>query len=593
VKYRLKEGSLNNINNPKETILLNREIKDYKKYLNLDDSVLYHYSLLENMSEAVQCLLKHIENGSNIHIVVDPDVDGYTSATLIYKYLKLLSSELNITYSLHTGKQHGISDDIEIPDNINLLIIPDASTNDITQCKKLHEQGIEIIILDHHIANDDLQSVGNGMIVNYNPFAIIVNNQMCDYPNKALSGVGIVYKFLQALDEETWSEYADNFLDLVALGNIADVMDIREFETRRLINKGLSNIKNKFFKALIEKQSYSMENTITVIGIQFYIVPLINALIRTGDADEKELMFKAFLEQDEYFKYKPRRKSKDDPESEEIDESIYDRIARLCANAKGRQNKYKDKSLEQISEYIESKGINNNKIIVANVTDILTENLTGVVAIKVAEKYNKPCLLLRRVKDDEDLYGGSGRNNKNSPIKNLKSFLDETKLFEFVSGHEGAFGINVKRENINKLVFKVNELLKDVDFSFYYDVDFKVDIDDLNISFIRELDSLKYIYGQGISEPLIAILNMEISKKDIKIQGKNNDSYKFFYNDEIAFIKFKAQEDDQILNFLNDDLYNEDSIIVLDIVGKASINSFGSILTPQVIIEEYNIINKI
>jgi single-stranded-DNA-specific exonuclease len=581
VKYRLKEGSLNNIDNPKETILLNRNIKDYKRYLNLDDTVLYNYDLLDNIFEAIQCILKHIEKNSNIHIIVDPDVDGYTSATLVYKYLKLLDKNLNISYSLHTGKQHGISDDIVIPENINLLIIPDASTNDIEQCKNLREKGLDIIVLDHHISDE------------INPYAIVVNNQMCEYPNKALSGVGIVYKFLQALDEETWNEYADNFLDLVALGNIADVMDIREFETRRLINKGLSIINNQFIKALVEKQSYSMGNTITVTNIQFYIVPLINALVRTGDADEKELMFKAFLEQDEYYKYKPRRKSKDDPELEEVDESIYDRVARFCANAKGRQNKYKDKSLEQISEYIESKEIDKNKIIVANVTDLLTENLTGVVAIKVAEKYNKPCLLLRRVKDNENLYGGSGRNNRNSPIKNLKSFLDETKLFEFVSGHEGAFGINIKRDNINTLVYKVNELLKDVDFSFFYDVDFIIDIDDLNISFIRELNNLKYIYGQGISEPLIAIQNIEINKKDIKIQGKNNDSYKFFYNDEIAFIKFKALEDDQILNFLNDELYNDDSMVILDVVGKASINSFGSILTPQVVIEEYNITNKI
>ena len=154
-----------------------------------------------------------------------------------------------------------------MPENINLLIIPDASTNDIEQCKSLKEKGLDIIILDHHISNG------------INPYAIVVNNQMCKYQNKALSGVGIVYKFLQALDEETWNEYADNFLDLVALGNIADVMDIREFETRRLIDKGLANIKNHLIKALIEKQSYSMGKTINITNIQFYIVPLINALV--------------------------------------------------------------------------------------------------------------------------------------------------------------------------------------------------------------------------------------------------------------------------------------------------------------------------
>ena len=128
------------------------------------------------------------------------------------------------------------------------------------------------------------------------------------------------------------------------------------------------------------------------------------------------MLFRAFIETDEVFKYKPRRKSKNDPEPEEIDEDIYKRIARLCGNAKQRQNNSKNKDVEKILEYIEEKGYHNNKIIFANITDKLNENLTGLVAMNIATKYNKPCLLLRKVKDKNDFYGGSARNINRSPL---------------------------------------------------------------------------------------------------------------------------------------------------------------------------------
>jgi single-stranded-DNA-specific exonuclease len=576
MRYKLIENSLNDIFNPAKTILLNRGITNIKKYLSLDDSVLNHFSTLENMGNAVKCILKHIENNSHIHIIVDSDCDGHCSASMVYNYLKLIDNNINVTYSIHTKKQHGISDDIELPGDINLLICPDAATNDVEECKKLYDKGIEIIILDHHIQDKE------------NPYAIIVNNQIGNYENKSLCGSGVVYKFLQALDEETWNSYADNFIDLVALANIGDVMDIRSYETRRLIDKGLSRIRNKFFKALIEKQSYSMGNDFNIISVQWYIVPLINALIRSGDYDEKEMMFRAFIETDEVFKYKPRKKSKDDPEPEEIDEYIYDRVARLCGNAKNRQNNSKDKSLVDIYEHIEKKGYNNNKIIIANITGLLDETLTGVTAIKVAENYNKPCLLLRKTKDDENIYAGSGRNLNDSPIEDLKGFLEETKLFEFVTGHAGAFGVGINKDNIPLAIQLINEKLKDVDFTHCYDVDFILDIDDLSINLIREIDKLKDVYGQGIKESLLVINNIEICVNNIQVFEKKSTTVKFVYNDEITFIKFNVQENDKLLKIIKDEGRSRE-ILTLNIIGKASINDFNGILSPQIKIEKYEI----
>jgi len=75
--------------------------------------VLIHYSELDNIGEAVQCLLRHLENDSEIHILVDSDPDGYISASITYRYLKLINPDVKLTYSIHTGKQHGLSYDIK------------------------------------------------------------------------------------------------------------------------------------------------------------------------------------------------------------------------------------------------------------------------------------------------------------------------------------------------------------------------------------------------------------------------------------------------------------------------------------------------
>ena len=321
MKYKLIKDSLNDENNPRKTILLNRGVDKWREYLDIDSSYVNSYSLLDNIHEAVMRLIKHLDLKSKIHIIVDPDVDGFCAASMVIRYIKLIRPDIEVTYSLHTLKQHGISEDIIIPDDIDLLIIPDAGSNDVQQCKELSEKGIDIIILDHHICDEK------------NPYAIVVNNQMCDYPNKNFCGGGIVYKFLQAMDDELWESYADDFLDLVALSNISDVMDMREFETRYYVNAGLNKIRSKVFKALIDKQSYSMKDVVNITSVQFYVTPILNAMIRVGNMDDKDLLFRAFVETDEVFKYKKRGSS------EETDEDIYTRAARLCSNAKSRQTK--------------------------------------------------------------------------------------------------------------------------------------------------------------------------------------------------------------------------------------------------------------
>ena len=579
MQYKLYKNANNDTSNIINEVLKNRGIDDPQEYLNLNKSVLIPYENLDNINVAVELFTEHFYQKNKIGILVDSDPDGYCSAAMMYLYIKELDDEYPVEYILHKKtKAHGLSDDVTIADDIQLLIIPDASTNDVNECKTLFEKGINIIVLDHHEKEKD------------NPYATIVNNQVSNkYINKNLCGAGIVYKFLQALDDEMWNEFADNYLDLCALANISDVMDMRSHETRYLTDIGISNIKNKCFMALIKAQEYSLNGKINIHNIQWYITPILNGMIRIGSSEEKELLFKAFIEQDESFEYK-KRATKDNPQVV-IQESIYDRVARLCKNAKSRQDKQRDKSVKEVINEI-MEGNTGIKSTIFDATGLIDTGLSGVVAIKIAEYFNKPCILLTKQLDEKSkkiIYRGSARNINNSPIENFKNIVNSTGVFNFAQGHANAFGvsldINKKEEAINKL----DNLLKNIHYDSTYKVDFILDVNKVNIKIITELSKMDDIICQGIEPPQIAVENICLMRDHFEIYGKNEDTVTFTLND-IKYIQFKCKEGNELYDFLQD-AWDESDCISFNLIGEASINDYSGVKTPQVIIRDVEVIN--
>lgn len=579
MKYKLYKHSENNTSNVIMEVLKNRGVTDYKTYLNLSEDVIIDYKRLENIDLAVNIFMKHYELKNKIYILVDEDPDGYCSASMMYLYIKRLDEEYPVDYILHKkAKSHGLSEDVVIPKDAKLLIIPDASTNDIDECKKLKDSGVDVLILDHHESEKE------------NQFAVIVNNQMSkDYPNKDLCGAGIVYKFLKALDEETWNEYADDFLDLCALANISDVMDMRSFETRYLTNLGLLNIKNKALQAFISAQEYSMCGKVNIHNIQWYITPVLNGCIRIGSNEEKELLFKAFIEQDEFFEYK-KRATKNKP-AEVVKESIYDRAARLSKNAKSRQDKSKEKGVIAIKEVIGNLK-HNDKVIILDVTNIIDNSLTGVIAIKIAEQYNKPCILLRKHYNknlNKIVYGGSARNIDHSPIDSFKDIVNKTNVM-CGKGHANAFGIvNLNVDDKEKALQEINDILKDVIYDSTYRVDFVVDVEDVRPGFVIDFSCFENIVCQGIDDPMIAVENIKLTKDCFEIFGKNEDTISFMYND-VKYIQFKCKEGNQLYDFLQN-AWDDNDFVEFNIVGKPTVNEYNGVRTPQIIIEDTNVIN--
>lgn len=554
----------NDYDNPLQTFLSNRGVEDTNGYINMREDVVIPYQNLTNIDKAVDLYRKHIENNSNITIVVDADVDGYTSAAMVYSYTKNLNPECKLTYLIHTGKQHGLTEDIVIPEDTQLLIIPDAGTNDTEQCKALKEKGVDIIVLDHHDREID------------NHYAIIVNNQCSDnYENKELCGAGIVYKFLQAVDEELWNEDADNYLDLVALANISDNMDVRSCETKYLISKGLDFINNAFFDKLIEAQSYSLPE-VDMIGVQFYVTPLINALVRMGSQEEKDIMFRAFIgDESETFEYKKRG------EKEFIQENIYEHAARLCTNAKKRQKTLVDKQLPKIIEHIESKKQDKHEVIITNVTDYVENTMTGVLAIKVAEYFHKPTILLRD--RGNDVYGGSVRVPDISPIENFKDMLNSMTFFS-AQGHPSACGTTIFKHNIKESIETLDDYIKEMNLTGIADkpVDFEIEYDDLDMALFTSIASLKSYYATGLKECNIVVNNIPINADDVVIKGKDLNTWSVKICDEsIELIKFRCPESDELLNSSED--------YKINILGKFGYNFYNGIKTAQIILEKYEI----
>lgn len=576
MKYKLIENNVNFSDDNYslvDRILLNRGVSEPKHYLETTDADLYPYQLLDNMDEAIKCLLSHIENNDNICILTDADADGYCSASILYQYLKETFPSINLQYTMQDGKQHGLSDKTKLPENIQLLLTPDASTNDTRACKKLKEQGVNVISLDHHTKNVE------------NPYAIIVNPYCSkNYPNFQLSGGAVTYKFLQALDAETWNDNADKYLDLVALSLISDSMDLREKENRRLVELGLSNIKNKAFLSIINKQNYSIGGGVNIINVMFYITPLINSTIRTGEMEDKKNLFEAFCQIDQDFDYTKNSKT------ETVKEDIYTRVARVATNLRAKQNREIDKGLEIINQDIEKYNRNSNKVLFANSSG-LDSNYIGLVAMKLCNLYSKPCILIHESERSADYYTGSMRNYNNSPIENFKQFIEETKLFDFVQGHAGASGVGVKKQNIKKAIEFMNEKLKDVDFDKFYKVDFIMSPEEITLDFVQELDKLKGVWCGTIEEPCILIKGVRVNTNDIELMGKDSDTFKFRLNDDyVQCMAFKRNSDDPILKLKEEEPLG--TWVELEAVVKVNMNSFNQILSPQAVVQDYNLVKR-
>lgn len=540
MKYRLRGNYSTDADKALLDVLRARGVKDLDKFLNPSIACENDPYKLKNIEAGARMLLSHLEANHSILLIQDCDVDGISSASIIWLYIKENFPEAKLEFRVHDHKQHGLSDMIdwiEEKDRWQLVIIPDAGSYDVEYHSRLNELGIDCLVLDHH--DQEYDKEGNPITSNYSN-TIVINNQVSpDYPNKSLCGAGVVYKFCEVLDEKLGVKCAQNYLDLVALGEIADVMDRTDPETNYLMLAGLKSIRNEGLQILLNSQSYSLKEHgvypyegLTAIDIAFYIAPLLNAITRVGTLQDKYAAFYCFTDP-----HKALPSTKRGAKAEDTEEAA-EQAARVGANAKAKQNRIRDKAMELIDFKIQKYDLLKNNILLIEIEDEddIPQEMTGLIAMGVVSKYNKPCLMGRKNSNGERI-AGSLRNSSNfAGLPDLKYFLEESGYFNYVAGHANAAGFALSNNKIDKFLAYSNDKLSAEDFENCYLVDYVLDASNNNYDLLMSLASHPEYFGNHIDEVYLIIKNVPLG--NYRLMGANNDTVKITDGD-INYLKFK------------------------------------------------------
>lgn len=560
-------------NNYMEKLLNSRGITNIEKFINPTKECVNPTSNLGNVPEGVNMLVKHMKKTKeqNILVIVDSDVDGYCSATVIWQFLKENYNK-EIDYICHDAKQHGLADIVKRIniDAYDLVILPDAGTNDDSYI--LDYPNTDFLILDHHERTGEPLFPEN---------AVVVNNQLSkNYTNKALSGAGITWQFCREVAKKEFNKdllEEGTYLDLVAVALISDMMDVTTLENRYFIKYGLNQIENYFLQALIEKNAFSIGVEVTPIKVAFYMAPMINSMCRVGTLEEKERMFLAFIDGERLVPSNKRG-------AKETMEKVAIESARECTNTKSKQKRISEKIQETADIEIGKNGLLDNKILIIklneNFEDIPSE-MNGITAMKISQQYNRPTIVARV--NDEGMLKGSARGLATIDMPGLREFFLSSQMFEYAEGHSLAHGISIRDNLVDKFLDWSNEQLKDVDFNQgYWSVDFirepheAEDIKDI----VFDLDKIQDTFGQQNPEPLIYIKNILVKKEEIQVIGKKLDTVKIIKED-VTYMFFKRTPE-QVQELL---AYDE---LLLSVVGSMNVNRYNGYENAQIFVKEYD-----
>ena len=514
--------------------------------------------------KGVELLLKHIKKGSKIALPVDPDLDGYTSASVFVKAMKELN--VNIDALIDEGKTHGLTDNImnDIIGNYDLVIIPDAGSNDIEQHQTLLDNEIDFIVLDHHEVKEEVIDK-----LNISENGVVINNQLLNI-NKNYTGVGMVYIFLKYVNFlENLDLDIDKYLDLVALGAVGDVSNVADKEIRYYVTKGLNNINNLFIKSVMERKGLQ---EMTGRDASFSIISMINAVTRIGSIEDKRELFNALISESlETTTVEVRKKNKSTGKFDKIptELTIHDITVKACESIKTKQDKIVKGFLDKVEVLYDEN------VLIGLLEEKAPSSITGLVAMKLADKKQKPVMI---GKEYNDGLAGSLRAPDGLDFKGL---LTESGLFDFVSGHASAAGWKIDRKRLDDLYQYLDKFLFKMKNPFYY-------VDKLynkpDSSDIYTIEMHKHVFGGAVEFPTMGYKNIRFNKKCINVRG----SVTTFFDNGVSFVLFNSPDD--IKDII--DSHVENNNVTMDIVGEPRVQKFGNKEIPQIVIEHYEFLEN-
>ncbi len=484
-----------------------------QNFLTTDYTKLHSPFLMKDMDKAVDRILAGVESGERITVYGDYDVDGVTSVTLIYLYLKSIGANIDYYIPTREGEGYGLSVgaiNTLHESGTKLIVTVDTGITAKEETDYAKTLGIDTVVTDHH----ECLSVLPEVCAVVNP-----HREDCTYPFCELAGVGVVFKLVCALEltrnsnksyDSVISGICRRYADLAALGTVADVMPLCD-ENRAIVAMGLKNMTDNprvGIEALMEA-STNVVNARPVVSrgatqkkrkidagyIGFGIAPRINAAGRISTASRAvELLL-----------------------SEDYGDA-YQRAVELCEINIQRQAE-ENKIAESAYAIVESThDFENDKIIVVS-GDNWHPGIIGIVASRVTEKYGLPTILISfdGAMEGEpsalDIGKGSGRSLKGLNLAEGLKYCEE--CLERYGGHELAAGLSVRRDRIDEFKKKINsyakECLGDNDLEECKTVDAVISLPMANIKLCEELSTLEPF---GVANP-----TPQFMIRDLKIQS--------------------------------------------------------------------------
>ncbi|NGX82858.1 single-stranded-DNA-specific exonuclease RecJ [Aequorivita sp. KMM 9714] len=426
--------------------------------------------LMKDMDKAVERVQKAIENGENILVYGDYDVDGTTSVALLSSYLKTYYPNVSTYIPDRYDEGYGVSYkgiDFAFDNDFTLIIALDCGIKAIDKVAYASEKGIDFIICDHHRPGDEI------------PKAVAVldpKREDCEYPFKELCGCGVGFKLIQALSEKRGLGL-DNillYLDLVATAIGADIVPVTG-ENRILAYYGLKVINSNprtGFKAILKEVK---KETLTITDVVFIIAPRINAAGRMKHGNHAVTLLTE--------------------ENQEDAEKYAAEIEAFNSDRREADKKITEEALQQI---IENDEEDRNTTVVYH--ESWHKGVIGIVASRLTETYYRPTLVF--TKSGEKL-AASARSVKGFDVYNaLESCAEHIEQF---GGHKYAAGLTLLEEDFenfkNEFEKVVSETISPQQLIPEISVDAMIDLVDITPKFYRILKQFAP-FGPGNMTPV-------------------------------------------------------------------------------------------
>lgn len=461
-------------------ILLNRGIapKDFRAFIAKTKSGVLNPMTMLDMEKAAERVIAALNAKEKIVIYGDYDVDGITSTAMVYEFLKSLGAD--VIYYIPDRRDEGYGINIMavnklIKQGMKLLITVDCGITAIGETEFAKLQGMEVIITDHHTCKERIPTAA----------VAVVNPKREDdaYEFDSLAGVGVAFKLVLAVAMKmglNTGEYFDKYVDLAAIGTIADVVPLVG-ENRVIVEKGLQMLENPVrpgIKALLEVAGVA-DKKINAGTVAFAIAPRLNAAGRLGTA----VTAVELLLMQEYNK------------AQEI-------AAELDRENKDRQNTEQEINREALEMIAQDPTFAKKKVIVL-AKEGWHNGVIGIVASRITEMYYKPCILI-------SLADGKGKGSGRSIAEfNLfEALTDSDELLTTFGGHSVAAGLGIAESDIEAFTAKINkyadEHLSNDDMIPTVKLDSLLGGQNLNIATAKMVSMLEP-YGMGNEKPVFAV----------------------------------------------------------------------------------------